>query len=138
MQFDANSIQIKKAHKVKAFMLHPDKDHDDAAAANEAFQSLGEAYRILSDPDEKGKYDRARLSCTTYGPIGGRARWEPNTAPKPEAPFADEVTKARLADRIEKRTWALKDALKGEDVRLTPATMMREKALHQLMEEDPN
>lgn len=49
----ANAIQIKAAYKLKAQAIHPDK-----GGGAEEFALLGEAYRVLADPQTRDRYDR--------------------------------------------------------------------------------
>lgn len=54
---------IKKAYRRLALKYHPDKQPTDATEeekkkANEAFQRMGKAYAVLSDPKRKERYDR--------------------------------------------------------------------------------
>ncbi|KAK9463257.1 X-domain of DnaJ-containing-domain-containing protein [Lipomyces oligophaga] len=53
---DANALEIKKAYRKKAILLHPDKNPGDETA-HAKFQEVGEAYQILSDPDLRKQYD---------------------------------------------------------------------------------
>lgn len=56
VEVDATDVELKKAYRKKAIKLHPDKNPNDPTAS-EKFQELGEAYRILSDPDSRAIYD---------------------------------------------------------------------------------
>lgn len=56
---DADAATIKKAYRTLAKTYHPDRNPDDAAAA-EKFKNIGEAYAVLSDPKERQQYDAIR------------------------------------------------------------------------------
>ena len=53
---NANPREIKKAYRLKAKSLHPDINHQDGA--EEKFQTLLQAYLILSDAEKRKTYDR--------------------------------------------------------------------------------
>lgn len=53
---DATDDAIRKAYRGKAKKLHPDHSPGDANAAAR-FQAVEDAYRILSDPARRAKYD---------------------------------------------------------------------------------
>jgi DnaJ-class molecular chaperone len=53
----ASQDQIKKAYRKLALMKHPDKCPDDPLAA-ENFQKLSKAYKVLSDPKKRSRYDQ--------------------------------------------------------------------------------
>ena len=65
---DADSATIKKAYRKLARQYHPDRNPDDAAAA-EKFKEIGEAYAVLSDAQERKQYDAIRSMA------GGGARF---------------------------------------------------------------
>jgi molecular chaperone DnaJ len=52
----ASADQIKRAYRQKARELHPDTNPDPAAA--EQFKEVARAYEVLSDPDQRARYDR--------------------------------------------------------------------------------
>lgn len=56
---DADAATIKKSYRKLAKQYHPDRNPDDAAAA-ERFKEIGEAYAVLSDPKERQQYDAIR------------------------------------------------------------------------------
>lgn len=53
----ATADEIKRAYRKRARELHPDANPGDAAA-EEKFKSVARAYEVLSDPDQRARYDR--------------------------------------------------------------------------------
>jgi curved DNA-binding protein len=53
---DAGSEEIQQAFRRLARAHHPDVNRDPAA--EERFKEINEAYRVLSDPEQRRKYDR--------------------------------------------------------------------------------
>ncbi|MDO4868889.1 MAG: molecular chaperone DnaJ [Bacillota bacterium] len=57
LQKGASEDEIKKAFRKLAMKYHPDKNPGDKEA-EEKFKEINEAYAVLSDPEQKSKYDR--------------------------------------------------------------------------------
>ena len=55
---DASEDEIKKAYKTLSKKWHPDKNPDNIDEATKKFQSIAEAYAILSDSEKKQRYDQ--------------------------------------------------------------------------------
>ena len=69
---NATSDDIKRAFRSLARKFHPDKNPDDPDSRSK-FKEVQEAYAILSNPDEKSKYDRYghnRPGGNPFGPDG--------------------------------------------------------------------
>ena len=72
--------EIKKAYRKLSFMHHPDKN-GNSAESTEKFQKISEAFSVLSDPDERVKYDMNRnnpfANIGGMGGMGGGVRINP-------------------------------------------------------------
>ena len=66
----ASADEIKRAYRQKARELHPDTNPDDPETA-EHFKELARAYQVLSDPDQRARYDR--FGDAGIGGAGGGA-----------------------------------------------------------------
>ena len=73
---DADDKEIKKTYRKLAREWHPDAKPGDAAAEKK-FKEIGEAYAVLSDPEQRKQYDAVRAMSrggarfTAGGPGGG-------------------------------------------------------------------
>ncbi|GAB3872619.1 DnaJ C-terminal domain-containing protein [Terrabacter terrigena] len=78
---DADAATIKKTYRKLARTMHPDHNVGDAKA-EERFKEIGEAYAVLSDPEQRREYDAIRAMShggarfTAGGPGGGGAGFE--------------------------------------------------------------
>jgi molecular chaperone DnaJ len=78
---DADAAAIKKAYRKLARTLHPDQNPGDDAA-EKRFKEIGEAYAVLSTPEERKQYDAIRSMShggarfTSGGPAGAGAGFE--------------------------------------------------------------
>lgn len=54
---EANDAEIKKAYRRLAMQFHPDRNPNDPAAA-EKFKEASSAYKVLSDPQTRQRYDQ--------------------------------------------------------------------------------
>lgn len=72
---DADQAAIKKAYRKLARKYHPDQNANDPKA-EARFKDVGEAYSVLSDPEERQQYDQIRTMARggarfTAGGSGG-------------------------------------------------------------------
>ena len=54
---EANADEIKKAYRKLAVQYHPDKNQSDPEA-EEKFKEAAEAYAVLSNSEQRQRYDR--------------------------------------------------------------------------------
>ena len=53
---DASPDALKKAYRALAMQYHPDRQPDDEEAARR-FREITEAWQVLSDPEQRARYD---------------------------------------------------------------------------------
>src|SRR6478752_10249972 len=75
---DADAATIKKTYRKLARKLHPDQNAGDTAAEAK-FKEIGEAYSVLSDPEQRQQYDQLRAMTR------GGARFTAGAAGRPAA-----------------------------------------------------
>lgn len=105
----ATPDDVKRAYRTLARRWHPDKNPDDAHAAAR-FKDVNEAYRTLSDPEKRKRYDR-------LGPL----YTEDGRPPKPED--VNEVV-----NNVFGNLFGRGKASKGEDLRYTVSLTLEEVA----------
>jgi len=80
---DADAVAIKKAYRKLARKLHPDQN-PGSKSAEKRFKEIGEAYAVLSAPEERKQYDAirsmsrggARFTSGAPGGGGGNAGFD--------------------------------------------------------------
>jgi curved DNA-binding protein len=66
----ANEDEIKRAYRKLALKHHPDRNPGDAAAEDK-FKEINEAYQVLSDPENRSRYDQLGKSYSQWQQRGG-------------------------------------------------------------------
>ena len=66
----ASNEEMKRAYRRKARELHPDTNPDPVAG--EQFKAVARAYEVLSDPDQRARYDRFGEAGVSGAAGGGR------------------------------------------------------------------
>jgi curved DNA-binding protein CbpA len=117
---DATPEQIKKAFKALALQYHPDQHPSPIAAA--IFRRIHEAYKVLSDPEQRRRYDEQRLR--------GRRAPPPRPAsppvPKDEIRRREAVYRERYARRMSRQARVASEKAQREN----------EERLGRILEED--
>mgnify|MGYP002855657412 CR=1 FL=1 len=109
--------EIKTAYRVQAKKYHPDVNIQNRAA-EERFKDITEAYRILSDPIQKKKYDR---SWNNY--VGKKLHKE--MASQREI-RANDIVNMFFGKNITNKTVENKTPLKGENIETTIELSVKE------------
>jgi molecular chaperone DnaJ len=70
----ATDQEIKSAYRRLAVQYHPDKNPNDASA-EEKFKEAAEAYSVLSNTEQRQRYDRFGHAGVSSGAGGGAGAW---------------------------------------------------------------
>lgn len=106
---DATPDDLKRAYRRLAMRWHPDRNAGDPLA-EVRFKHVNEAYRVLSDADERARYDR-------LGPL-----FQPDGQP----PSPDDVSS--MMGRMWDNLWGRRRNPPGEDLRYTVSVTLEEVA----------
>jgi molecular chaperone DnaJ len=106
---DGSPDEIKRAYRVLAMRWHPDRNQGDVEA-EQRFKDITEAYRVLSDPELRARYDR-------LGPL-----FSENGRP----PSTEDVT--AVVGRMWDNLWGRGPVTRGEDLKYTLAVTLEEVA----------
>lgn len=68
---NASAEEIKKAYRQLAIKFHPDKNPENKQESEEKFKEATEAYSVLSDGDNRRKYDQFGHAAFSQGGMGG-------------------------------------------------------------------
>ena len=87
---DVSVKDLKKAYRKLARQYHPDQNPGDKAA-EEKFKSIGEAYAVLSDPQQRKQYDALRAMA------GGGPRFRASTGRRGSASDFEDAFSAMFS-----------------------------------------
>jgi DnaJ family protein A protein 2 len=65
---DASLEDIKKSYKKLALKYHPDRNPSNVKDAEDKFKEINQAYTVLSDPEQRQKYDQFGVEGLKNGP----------------------------------------------------------------------
>ena len=111
---DADQQRIKAAFRSLAKRFHPDANQG-SETATELFRQINEAYRVLSNPEARRKYDQ-KLKAGQPG------------SPSPSGSAANRFTSAAPEDKFNRFLNSLLDALFGPPERSPPRADCAEQA----------
>lgn len=97
---DADENAIKSTYRKLARQLHPDVNPGDKEAG-EKFKEVNEAYQVLSNPEQRKKYDELRSEYQRYQQQGGRPQefnWNQWQAQQGQGPQVQYATPEDLED----------------------------------------
>lgn len=106
-----NSHQIKEAYRQQAKLYHPDVNVGNKLN-EERFKDINEAYKILSDPNKKRKYDRQ-----WYHYVGRKLEYNENK--DTTSTLREDFMKmffGKSKEAIEEKPRKVKNPIRGEDV----------------------
>lgn len=85
LQIDENASpeEIKQAYHKMARLFHPDNFNGSREDAEEQMRKINEAYKVLSDPEMKNKYDEKMWAKEETDPPGQKESGEEHT-PEPD------------------------------------------------------
>jgi formylglycine-generating enzyme required for sulfatase activity len=90
---DASEEAIREAYRRRAKEFHPDQNQAHQEWAEKQFKQLGEAYNVLSEPNQRRAYDRARWQAQVAAQF--RAR-KPSSPPNISIKIPDWLPRAAL------------------------------------------
>lgn len=121
---DANADAIRDAYHSFALKFHPDRHVGGSNAkidrAGEIFRRGAEAYRVLTDPEERRRYDvglregKLRLEIEEQAPVSRRPSKQPNAVSLRARPFVQKAEAAIRAGDSKQARLNLQIALSHE------------------------
>jgi len=96
----ADAKAIKSAYRKLARQHHPDVNPGDKSAV-EKFKEINEGYQVLSDPEQRKKYDEMRAQYQQWQQQGGRPQdfnWQQGGAPPAGGARGGYASSEDLAD----------------------------------------
>ena len=113
----STQVYIKNAYRVQAKKYHPDVNIQNKAA-EERFKDISEAYKILSDPIQKKKYDR------TWNSYVGKKLQKERMAQREVG--ANDIVNMFFGKNIPKKVEKAKEPIKGENIETTIELSVKE------------